>query len=97
MMKQWFNNWIRPVMHHQFGFDIIRLGKTGSYVGYPPDFSIENIKKCEAVKHYTMTSPERVNSLINAVRYVVTRKVDGAFVECGVWKGGSSMAIAWGV
>lgn len=92
-MKQLFNNWIRPVMH-QVGFDIIRLGKTAPYIGYPPDFSIENIKICEAVKHYTMTSPERINSLIDAVRYVMTRKVGGAFVECGVWKGGSSMAIA---
>lgn len=41
-----------------------------------------------------MTSPERVNSLINAVQYVVKNRIDGAFVECGVWKGGSSMAMA---
>ena len=41
-----------------------------------------------------MTSPERVNALIDAVHYIVTNKIDGAIVECGVWKGGSTMAMA---
>jgi hypothetical protein len=41
-----------------------------------------------------MTSPERVNALIEAVRYVIRNGIEGAFVECGVWKGGSAMAMA---
>jgi O-methyltransferase len=60
---------------------------------YPPDFSDANIEICDAVRPYTMTSPERVNALIDAVRYVVANKIDGAMVECGVWKGGSAMAM----
>lgn len=43
---------------------------------------------------YTMTSIERVYSLYKAVEYIVKLKVPGDMVECGVWKGGSSMAIA---
>jgi hypothetical protein len=31
---------------------------------------------------------------MNAVRYVVNSRVEGAIVECGVWRGGSVMAIA---
>jgi hypothetical protein len=46
------------------------------------------------VKPYTMTSPERVFALCNAVRYVVEGGIEGAVVECGVWRGGSSMAAA---
>ncbi len=43
---------------------------------------------------YTMTSPERLFSLYQSVQYVVQNKIPGDFVECGVWKGGSSMMIA---
>src|SRR5215204_2992313 len=45
-------------------------------------------------KPYTMTSPERMYALYNAVRYVIENNIAGDFVECGVWKGGSSMIIA---
>lgn len=46
------------------------------------------------VRSYTMTSPERVQALIDAVNYVIDSKVAGAIVECGVWRGGSMMAAA---
>jgi O-methyltransferase len=41
-----------------------------------------------------MTSVERQTTLVNAVRHLVSTGVEGSFVECGVWRGGSSMAIA---
>jgi O-methyltransferase len=43
---------------------------------------------------FTMTSPERLQGLFLAVNYVVDNRIEGDFVECGVWKGGSSMAAA---
>ena len=43
----------------------------------------------------TMTSPDRVAALCLAIEYVSRRKISGDIVECGVWKGGSSMAAAW--
>jgi len=46
------------------------------------------------VRPYTMTSPERIASLCNAVEYVVRCNIPGDIVECGVWKGGSMMAAA---
>ena len=46
------------------------------------------------VKPFTMTSRLRVLALISAVRYVVTHRVPGDLVECGVWRGGSAMAMA---
>jgi len=45
-------------------------------------------------KPYTMTSIERMYALYKGVEYVVKNNIEGDFVECGVWKGGSSMLIA---
>src|ERR1700742_1166977 len=41
-----------------------------------------------------MPSPERIFSVIQSVRYVAHAGLAGAFVECGVWRGGSMMAAA---
>ena len=48
----------------------------------------------ERVKPYTMTSPERGFALWSAVNHMVDCDLPGAFVECGVWRGGSSMLVA---
>ena len=62
----------------------------------PPEagVSAEDQRIAESVRGYTMTGNLRVYSLLDAVRYVVARRVPGAFVECGVWRGGSVMAMA---
>jgi O-methyltransferase len=46
------------------------------------------------VKPFTMTSCERIGSLVDAVRHVSQGGIPGAIVECGVWRGGSMMAAA---
>ncbi|MEA2701846.1 MAG: O-methyltransferase [Candidatus Parcubacteria bacterium] len=48
----------------------------------------------EAVRTYTMTSYERQQALFDAVNYIEDNRIEGAIVECGVWKGGSSMLAA---
>jgi hypothetical protein len=63
-------------------------------VKLPPDFDEQTTRIFNAVNPFTMTSPERVAALIEAVRYVVANDIPGAFIECGVWRGGSSMAAA---
>ena len=40
-----------------------------------------------------MTSPERLWSLLQAVKYLEAEEIPGDFVECGVWRGGSAMAM----
>lgn len=92
-MKNEITTTIRSLIR-RFGIDIVRYRERHAVqAAYPPDFSDTNIEICDAVKPYTMTSPERVNALIDAVRYVMANKIDGAMVECGVWKGGSTMAM----
>jgi len=58
------------------------------------DFSKQDITILNTVKPYTMTSPERIKVLLDAVKYVVDNDLEGDYVECGVWKGGSTLAVA---
>jgi hypothetical protein len=46
----------------------------------------------QALPH-TMTSVERLAALISAVYYVAHNGIQGSFVECGVWRGGSVIAM----
>jgi O-methyltransferase len=48
----------------------------------------------DRVAPYTMTDPERVAGLIRETMRIIEDQVAGAMVECGVWRGGSMMAIA---
>ena len=59
-----------------------------------PDVDPKVLAIFARVKPFTMTSPERIIALCEAVRYVDKHKIAGAFVECGVWRGGSSLAAA---
>lgn len=61
---------------------------------FPPDFTHEEQEIWTSVKAYTMTSQERLVSLIRAVQYIESNQIPGAIVECGVWRGGSMMAVA---
>ena len=46
-----------------------------------------------AVRDRTMTTPERQLALVDAVTYAELAALPGAFVECGVWRGGSVLAM----
>jgi len=94
LMIRYFNTVVRPAIR-SFG---IRTGlyreKTRENEVLPPDFDDVTIRIYDAVKNFTSTSPERVSSLVDAVRFVVESEIEGAMVECGVWLGGSTMAMA---
>lgn len=48
----------------------------------------------QLVEPFTMTSLERILTAIRAAVYVSENAIPGDIVECGVWRGGSSMAMA---
>ncbi|MGH7117815.1 MAG: TylF/MycF/NovP-related O-methyltransferase, partial [Acetobacteraceae bacterium] len=48
----------------------------------------------ERVRPFTMTSLLRISALCHATRYVARAEVPGDIAECGVWRGGSMMAVA---
>jgi len=49
----------------------------------------------KATRPYTMTSVLRIHALCESVRYLIYNKIEGDIVECGVWRGGSMMAVAF--
>ncbi|MEZ5405606.1 MAG: TylF/MycF/NovP-related O-methyltransferase [Verrucomicrobiia bacterium] len=57
------------------------------------DLTDQNLAIIRKVRSFTMTSALRLNALIDAVRYLETNNISGAIVECGVWRGGSMMAV----
>jgi len=59
-----------------------------------PDVDPADLEIIGRVKRFTMTNPERLCALIQAVQHIVRARVPGDIVECGVWKGGSMMAVA---
>jgi O-methyltransferase len=61
---------------------------------FPLDFDEVDRDLCVRVKPYTMTTPPRIYALSRSVEYVVRLDVAGGVVECGVWRGGSMMAVA---
>jgi hypothetical protein len=58
-----------------------------------PDMDKAFFKLAKQCKPYTMTSTERLYSVYKSVEYLTKNKIDGDYIECGVWKGGSSMMI----
>jgi hypothetical protein len=63
-------------------------------ITFPADYDEGARAIIRTVKPRTMTSPEKLYALILAVRYVTRHAIPGDVVECGVWRGGSMMAIA---
>jgi O-methyltransferase len=86
---------IKKIIHkifRLFGLDIIHFPPRDQVT--PPDFRKDELEILRQVRPWTMTSPDRVYALIQAVRYVSANHIPGAMVECGVWKGGSMAAVA---
>lgn len=75
----------------RFGVKLVSLKR---YMGPKPDMDPRFAPLYEACKPYTLIQVERMYSLYKAVQYVIARNIPGAFVECGVWKGGASMLMA---
>jgi O-methyltransferase len=60
----------------------------------PPDLREEYWSILQRVGRHTMTSPERISALLDALAFVIRNEIPGDIVECGVWRGGSMMAVA---
>jgi hypothetical protein len=73
------------------GYDLIPKGQRLA------DFTVREREIIASVQPFTMTTVERLAASLNAVTYLVSHNIDGDIVECGVWRGGSMMAIARGL
>ena len=60
----------------------------------PADFHPDMREIWPAVKPRTMVGLEKLNFFCDAARYVSTVGLEGAIVECGVWRGGAMLGCA---
>jgi O-methyltransferase len=74
------------------GYDLTPVYELGGRL--PSDFDDRTQDVCRLVGPFTMTSPERIYALRQSIQYLAMHHIQGDIVECGVWKGGSMMAVA---
>ena len=79
---------------HKFGYDIVKYNPPNTVTMYPPDLSEDEIDIINRVRPFTMTRIERIVALIRAIKYLLKANIPGDIAECGVWRGGSMMAVA---
>ena len=73
----------------------LTINRTSSIANrLPVEATADDRRIIERVRPFTMTSSERLWSLIRAVDYVIGDGIEGDFAECGVWRGGSIMTMA---
>jgi hypothetical protein len=71
-----------------FDLQLVKTHQTiQAFTDFEPAF-VEQLSRC---KPFTMTSEERLYALFKAVEYIVANTIEGSIVECGVWRGGSTM------
>jgi hypothetical protein len=71
---------------NSMGYDVVR---------YATNFTPAELATMEKVKGLTAAGPGRMVGLMDAVNYIVRNRIEGACVECGVWRGGSTMIAAY--
>jgi hypothetical protein len=94
----WLDDAMEPSRRPGFVTRLLHRGRSArrSDVDRCPDFREERefLAASERCRPFTMTSLERMYALWQATRHVVRARIEGDLVECGVWKGGSSMLAA---
>ena len=78
------------------------IGKIINSIGYelsPKDKDTFLEKEFEEIyekcKDYSLVSKERLYATYQAVKYIIESNIEGDFVECGVWKGGTIMMMIY--
>ena len=92
-MKESFKALLLFANNMAYRFLNLRITKTPPFGGetYMTDLVAHEILMSACKR--TMTSENSLFNLVEAVRYVELNKIEGDIVECGVWRGGSIIAI----
>jgi O-methyltransferase len=76
------------------GYQLCPVAPPQSLREQNPDITDREWQIYDQVLSFTMLTVERILANIRAVYHIVRNKIPGDIVECGVWRGGSSMAMA---
>lgn len=86
-------SWTKPAVASAITADKHVSPSSEALAAQFPDVPPAYLDVYQSVKSLTMTSPERIFGLCQAVDHVVLQNLPGDLVECGVWRGGSSVAM----
>lgn len=88
---------LKKIVKALFGIFGLSISRSNSFEGavadFPPDFEPEFVEIIKKAEPFTLTSTDRLYQLILSVKYLVENDIKGDFVECGVWRGGSVLAM----
>jgi hypothetical protein len=78
------------------GYQLVRKSNNFDFQSFPTELSKDDRSIFDYVveNSLSMSTRERLYSTLLACRHVVEAKIPGAFVECGVWRGGNSIIAA---
>ena len=74
----------------RMGYKVQKI-EDAPFIAEADGYDLETIRLARQI---SMQSHERLWALINATKYIALNNIPGAFVECGVYKGGSAVVIA---
>lgn len=80
----------------------IKISKLGvEKIFYPVEATKRDIEIMDFIlspqdkrRRLSMVSSDRLWAVIQATKYIIKNEIEGDFVECGVWRGGCSLAMA---
>lgn len=84
-MKKILEKIVNENFLNKFGYKICKSNNDGVIEEITSEEN-QMITKC---LKYSMTNRMRMWALINSINYIFNKKIQGDFVECGVWKGGN--------
>lgn len=86
MIKELIHNIVK-----KFGYEIIAFNKDG----IPKDMADDTFRRIyNRCREYSICSVAAMFALYKSIEYIVKNNIEGDFVECGVYRGGSAMFMA---
>lgn len=79
---------IRKSIFKKFNLKIVPIENNSLKFLYP-EATNDEINIVKTASKFSMTSIDRLFCLLRAIQHIDNNRLDGDFVECGVWKGGN--------
>ncbi len=93
-----FRHRLRKLAFHMgYNFSLRKIPQYDRHrqiLNVPHDMEPEFTALYERARPYTLTSVECMYTLYQTVKFISRNNIPGDMVECGIWRGGSSMMIA---
>ncbi len=88
-------SWLKDILA-RFGYRISRATPTEAPDSAETLFDLTEDEReiVRTAQPLTMTGPARLATLVQAVTHIVRKNIPGDIAECGVWRGGSMVAVA---